>query len=101
MINTLIYFGTDIKNKSVVPDKQFNSFLDTELANEVEGFSVSEITGYWKGTKEKTKVVSILHEKNDINYINVVNKVALKYKTKFEQDSVLITRQEPNSVDFI
>jgi tRNA(Glu) U13 pseudouridine synthase TruD len=101
MINTLIYFGTDIKNKSVVSDKQFNSFLDTELANEVEGFSVSEITGYWKGTKEKTKVVSILHEKNDVNYINVVNKVALKYKTKFEQDSVLITRQEPNSVDFI
>tara|TARA_R100000234_G_scaffold107851_2_gene79077 strand:- start:781 stop:1086 length:306 start_codon:yes stop_codon:yes gene_type:complete len=101
MINTLIYFGTDIKNKAVVSDKQFNNFLDTELANEIEGFSVSEITGYWKGTKEKTKVVSILHEKNDINYINVVNKIALKYKTKFKQESVLITRQEPNSVDFI
>ena len=51
MINTLIYFGTDIKNKAVVSDKQFNNFLDTELANEIEGFSVSEITGYWKGTK--------------------------------------------------
>ena len=46
-------------------------------------------------------MVSILHEKNDINYINVVNKIALKYKTKFKQESVLITRQEPNSVDFI
>ena len=101
MINTLIYFGTDIKNKSVVSDEQFEKFLDDNLANEIEGFSVSEIIGYWKGTKEKTKVVSILHDKNDINCINVINKVALKYKTKFQQESVLITRHEPNSVDFI
>jgi hypothetical protein len=101
MINTLIYFGTDIKNETVVSDKQFDKFLDVELADKVDGFSVSEITGYWKGTKEKTKIVSILHPKEDINFIHLSNKIALNYKNKFQQESVLITRQKPESVDFI
>ena len=101
MINTLIYFGTDIENETVVSDKQFDEFLDVELADKVDGFSVSEITGYWKGTKEKTKIVSIFHEEEDYNLIRLLHKIALNYKDKFKQESVLIVKQKLESVDFI
>ena len=101
MINTLIYFGTDIENESIVSDEKFDEFLDVELADKVDGFSVSEIKGYWKGTKEKTKIVSILHEEEDYNLISLLHKIALNYKDKFKQESVLIVKQKPESVDFI
>jgi len=100
MINTLIYFGTDIKNESVVSDKEFDEFLDVELSKKINGFSVSEITGYWHGTKEKTKVVSVFHEDEDF-FNHLFHKIALTYSNKFQQESVLIVKQKPESVDFI
>lgn len=100
MMNTKIYLGTDIEKVATVSDGAFLNFLSKEVMPVINGCSVYEITGIWKGTFEKTKVVEFIHSDNELSAIKTIAK---KYKTQFHQESVLIvsSKIETELLDFI
>ena len=92
------YLGTDISGTDIVTDEMFDTFLVENVQPYFKGFSVSEITGYWKGLKETTKVLIII---DSLIEMSIVNRIGNAYKNTFKQESVLVTKQHLEFIEFI
>lgn len=97
MLTTVCYFGADIPNGETVSPAQWDSFVETHIANRLESFTLSETVGYWKRCKERTYVLTVVHRKDD-DIADVTHTIADLYKQQFEQEAVLINTSATSPV---
>lgn len=60
--------------------------IEKIISGHFEGFTASEVTGYWRGEKERTLKVEIVTEESD----TALTKIAKELKEKLDQESVLM-----------
>ena len=84
-----MFFGRNIPTGGYVDDqawKQYQVLLD----NLLDGMTILDGIGYWKGEQERMKVVSTSVEDEQ-----TVNKIVSVYKQMFNQDSVAVQYMPP------
>jgi hypothetical protein len=91
MITTSIFMGANIPDAGTVSDTMFSNFVNNEIASRLDGFTLTEAKGYWKGQPERTFVLTVLHDDADNGASMACEEIAESYKTQFRQDSVLVT----------
>ena len=68
-------------------DAQVKSFLKDVVTPIFPSFTVQDVTGYWKGSPEKSFTLTIIEEEEQAyNIKSIVN----AYKTLYKQESVLV-----------
>jgi len=97
MLTTVCYFGADIPNGTQVSAEQWDGFVEMHIANRLESFTLSETVGYWKGCKERTYVLTVVHRKDD-DIAHITHTIADLYKKQFQQEAVLINTVATSSV---
>ena len=85
---TSLYFGRDIENTAEVSEADWAAFLDETVRPQFPGHTVYDATGYWQGTSEKTKVLSVYHD-GDSATSEALTEIAEDYRRRFRQGSVL------------
>jgi Protein of unknown function (DUF3574) len=89
-----IYCGRNIAGGASVSDAEINGFIHEVIVPLFDGFSVSNVQGYWRGQSEDTVVFEIISD----TYLAPVKiqTIAEKYKLRFDQESVLVTSTDVN-----
>jgi hypothetical protein len=98
MIKTTMYFGRTISGPGGASEVTYFDLLDFRekvIDKYFDGYTYFEAYGMWKGVKEKSFVVEIIHEKAYEN-ASKVSAIAEEYKSLFNQEAVAITVQELN-----
>ncbi len=93
-----LFFGISIPDGSAVSLHDWNEFLSKDIATAFDGFNVVDSTGFYKGRAERSKIVTIIANEDEINK---VKEIARKYAKKFKQDSVMMVKVPVNEWDFI
>lgn len=90
MFRTDLYFGMNIPgtNGDKVTGARWLGFVNETIVPRFEGFTVAEATGYWKGEREESRVVTIFHGGKDIEQARI-DEIRLDYMRRFAQQSVL------------
>jgi hypothetical protein len=84
------YIGSNNQTHQVETDKALGI-----LAAHYEGMSVSELIGYWKGSQEKTLLVSIVCEAVDYTE---VKQVCRELNTALDQDAIMVEVLDSNTL---
>lgn len=86
-----LFIGSDNQSKKLEKEK-----IERILNKHFEGYSASQIVGYWKGTREKTLKVEVITDKPK----SYLKSVAEELKTGLNQESVLleITKSDCNFI---
>lgn len=87
-----LYFGTDIPSGGVVSEVQWRTFVDEVITPRFDGHTEWIAEGHWKGAKELTHVVEIVHPPRAEND-QKVHEIAAEYKRRFAQQAVLVVRE--------
>lgn len=85
-----MYFGANIPDPvsfHVVTDTEFQRFIEDSITPRFPGFTIGDMTGYWKGKPERVRVVTILGE-DDSSFRTNVRIIAEHYKQDFGQEAV-------------
>jgi PII-like signaling protein len=100
MYVTRIYLGhITCDKKTQFTEIEVSAFIDLALSKSgIEGATIYDATGYWKGDVEPSTVIEVVHE--DPAAIVSIRDAALFLKRFLHQESVLVTTQEAN-VDFL
>ena len=89
-----LYIGKNDKEsgKQELTDQYFNDCIVEVLAeNDIDGFTMLEAIGYWKGKQEKTLVIEIVL--NDCKTSEkAINNTVNTLKTYFNQESIMVTK---------
>tara|TARA_B110000444_G_C18714750_1_gene535462 strand:+ start:13 stop:300 length:288 start_codon:yes stop_codon:yes gene_type:complete len=93
MITSMCYFGTNICNNENVTKKEWDIFVNQNIVSELESFTISDNTGYYKGKLEITYILTIIHDNSQEIY-NKLNKIKNKYIELYNQEEVMITNIE-------
>lgn len=91
MKKAYFYIGSNNETKRLEKQK----ILDT-VSSFFEGFTASEVTGYWHGTREKTLKVEVVTEESDVLLVQCAKKLRVELK----QEAVMLEVVESN-VSFI
>lgn len=86
-----LYFGTQIPAGGSVSEAQWEQFLREEVTPRFPGFTHWEAHGEWKGTREETHVLQIIHPAGRTGDVAAI---AAAYKKRFAQESVLQVRSD-------
>tara|TARA_B100000795_G_C22790130_1_gene436549 strand:- start:1658 stop:1933 length:276 start_codon:yes stop_codon:yes gene_type:complete len=89
----MCYFGTNICNCENVTKKEWNIFVNEYIISELESFTLSDNTGYYKGELEITYILTIVHD-NSHEIYNKLNKIKIKYMELYNQEEVMIINIE-------
>lgn len=81
MRKAIFYVGADNTTKRLNREK-----IESIVASFFDGFSASEIVGYWKGTKENTLKVEVVTESED----STIHTVAQALRDGLNQESVMV-----------
>lgn len=99
-LETKIYLGLSKPGGAAVSKRQWDRFVaDNFVISFPQGFTIIETTGYWQDRKTKAteyengRQVIILHEATTANE-TAVNHIAERYRSQFDQQSVLISSSE-------
>jgi len=84
------YIGSNNQTHIVEVDKALSI-----LSSHYEGMSVSELIGYWKGSQEKTMLVSIVCE--TVNY-SEVKQVCKELNTELDQQAIMVEILDSNTL---
>jgi len=82
-----LYFGTTAGGRDPIQMDEFYSFLETSVTPQFPGFTLSHVTGYWKGEAENCRVLTILAEDDD-SFRQSIRIIAEHYKSRFNQEAV-------------
>lgn len=98
-----LFFGQNIGGVPGVSEEEFQSFLDTTIANQFKQFTVTGANGQFlssTGTlvKEQSKQVSLIMSDTQANE-NAVNFAISEYIQRFQQESVLVVVDEEIDVN--
>jgi hypothetical protein len=86
-----LYFGTAKPDHSGVTPAEFEQFLRDEVTPRFDGFTHWEAHGSWKGEREESHVVQIVHGPGKENAIAAIIDA---YKKRFAQEAVLQVRSD-------
>ena len=90
MIETKLYLGLSRKDDPEVTRQQLRDFFCIHVSPRFDGFTIQDVTGYWKGEYEDTVVLIFIHDNRDID----IDKIAEAYCILFDQECVLRTDTE-------
>ena len=82
-----ITLGMNIPNAGTVTNQMWIQFLNDTVLASLEYATITDAIGIYKGTLEKSKVISITTE--DPAMVDALRKVGDAYKAAFNQDSVM------------
>ncbi len=85
---TNLFFGRNVGTLERVSDADWTRFLDETVRPRFPGHTVYDATGYWQGTSERSKVLSIYHD-GDAATSEKLTEIAKDYRLRFDQESVL------------
>ena len=86
-----ITLGMNIPNAGTVTNQMWIQFLNDTVLASLEYATITDAIGIYKGTLEKSKVISITTE--DPAAVDALRKVGDAYKTAFNQESVMYAVQ--------
>jgi hypothetical protein len=86
-----LYFGTAKPDHSVITPAEFQKFLDDEVTPRFDGFTHWEAHGSWKGEREESHVLQIVHGPG---HEAAIEAIIDAYKKRFGQESVLQVRSD-------
>lgn len=95
---TKIYCGRSKPDGSLVRLLDIAAFLKAEVATQYEGYTIVYTTGCWNGVQEESFIIEIITDPCKYPTDFRPKQIANVYKTKFKQESVLITTQEIESI---
>jgi len=84
-----ITLGMNIPNAGTVTNQMWIDFLNVTVLASLEYATITESIGIYKGTLEKSKVISITTE--DPAMVDALRKVGDAYKNAFNQDAIMYT----------
>jgi hypothetical protein len=87
-----LYFGTQ-RPGGVVSDVEWRQFLRDEVTPRYPGFTHWEAHGEWKGAREETHVLQIIHPRSAEDEGNIRH-IVDAYKKRFAQEAVLQVRAD-------
>ena len=93
-----LYFGLSIPEGGKVTEAQWQSFVSDSISAKFDGFNVVDSLGYWKGKPERSKIVTIILNDEDMQKAEAI---AHDYATKYHQDSVMLVRYPVNKWQFV
>ena len=82
-----ITLGLNIPNAGSVTNQMWIDFLNVTVLASLEYATITDAIGIYKGTLEKSKVISITTE--DPAAVNALRQVGDAYKAAFNQESVM------------
>ena len=89
-----ITLGMNIPNAGTVTNQMWIQFLNDTVLASLEYATITDALGIYKGTLERSKVISISTE--DPAAIDALVKVGDAYKKAFNQEAVLISEVVTN-----
>jgi len=93
-----LFFGLSIPQGGAVSLYDWQVFLEQEIAKTFDGFNVVDSIGYYKGKPERSKIVTIVVDQDEMPK---VVKLAGSYATKFHQESVMMVKSPVADWQFI
>lgn len=87
MQKAFFYIGSSNTTKQLEIEK-----IEDIISNHFDGFTASEVIGYWKRSKERTLKVEVITSETPEN----LARIGRELKTKLEQESVLLEIVESN-----
>ena len=84
-----ITLGLNIPNAGSVTNQMWIDFLNVTVLASLEYATITDAVGIYKGTLEKSKVISITTE--DPAAVDALQKVGDAYKKAFKQDAIMYT----------
>ena len=82
-----ITLGMNIPNAGTVTNQMWIQFLNDTVLASLEYATITDAIGIYKGTLEKSKVISITTE--DPAAVDALRKVGDAYKAAFNQDAIM------------
>ena len=86
-----ITLGLNIPNAGSVTNQMWIDFLNVTVLASLEYATITDAIGIYKGTLEKSKVISITTE--DPAAVDALRKVGDAYKQQFNQDAIMYAVQ--------
>ena len=86
-----ITLGMNIPNAGTVTTHMWSQFLNDTVLASLEYATITDALGIYKGTLERSKVISITTE--DPAAVDALRQVGDAYKQQFNQDSVMYAVQ--------
>ena len=86
-----ITLGMNIPNAVSVTNQMWIDFLNVTVLASLEYATITDAIGIYKGTLEKSKVISITTE--DPAAVDALRKVGDAYKQQFNQDAIMYAVQ--------
>ena len=93
-----ITLGMNIPNAGTVTNQMWIQFLNDTVLASLEYATITDALGIYKGTLERSKVISISTE--DPAAIDALVKVGDAYKAAFNQDAIMYTVTEVPILQF-
>ena len=84
-----ITLGMNIPNAGTVTNQMWIDFLNVTVLASLEYATITDAIGIYKGTLEKSKVISITTE--DPAMVDALREVGDAYKNAFNQDAIMYT----------
>ena len=84
-----ITLGMNIPNAGTVTNQMWIQFLNDTVLASLEYATITDALGIYKGTLERSKVISISTE--DPAAVDALRKVGDAYKQAFNQDAIMYT----------
>ena len=93
-----ITLGMNIPNAGTVTNQMWIQFLNDEVLTSLEYATITDALGIYKGTLERSKVISISTE--DPAAVDALRKVGDAYKKAFNQDAIMYSVAEVPILQF-
>ena len=93
-----LFFGLSLPEGGGVSLQEWEEFEKEELSGAFEGFNVVDATGYYEGVPERSKVVLLIVEEEQLP---AVEELARRYARRFNQDSVMLVKTEVEEWRFV
>ena len=93
-----ITLGLNIPNAGTVTNQMWIQFLNDTVLASLEYATITDAIGIYKGTLEKSKVISITTE--DPAAVDALRKVGDAYKQQFNQDAIMYAVQQVPILQF-
>ena len=93
-----ITLGMNIPNAGTVTNQMWIDFLNVTVLASLENATITDAIGIYKGTLEKSKVISITTE--DPAAVDALRKVGNAYKQQFNQDAIMYAVQQVPILQF-
>ena len=88
----------NIPNAGTVTNQMWIDFLNVTVLASLEYATITDAIGIYKGTVEKSKVISITTE--DPAAVDALRKVGDAYKQQFNQDAIMYAVQQVPILQF-